>query len=114
MARNEQFKIDEILAAIEEGHTPTGAAHVLRCHADTIRNYAKRYPKVDAALKSKRRDIVDLAESGLRIAVLNKEAWAIAFALKTLGKDDGYTERQEVTGANGDSIVIRLRDDDHD
>jgi hypothetical protein len=57
-------------------------------------------------LDAEREEIVDYAEMGLRGAVLNKEAWAIAFSLKTLGKSRGYVERQEVTGKDGGAIVV--------
>ena len=57
---------------------------------------------------------MDLAEMGFKSAIINKEPWALAFALKTLGKHLGYVERQEVTGAEGSHIVVRLVGDDHD
>jgi len=103
----ERYTVQQVIDAIDKGHTPTGAASVLRCHPDTVRNYADRYPTVKKALLSARAEIVDLAEIGLRAAVINKEPWAIAFALKTLAKDI-YSERQEVTGANGDALSARV------
>jgi hypothetical protein len=104
----EKFTTEQMIDAIRKGHTPTGAASVLKCHPDTIRNYADRYPTVKRALLSQRREIVDLAEIGLRAAVIRKESWAIAFALKTLGKSEGYVERQEHTGADGNAITIKV------
>jgi hypothetical protein len=106
MAGKQKFTVEEIVGAIREGHTPTGAALVLKCNSDTIRNYARRYATVKDALDAEREEIVDYAEMGLRGAVLNKEAWAIAFSLKTLGKSRGYVERQEVTGKDGGAIVV--------
>jgi hypothetical protein len=37
--------------------------------------------------------------------VLAKEAWAVCFTLKTIGKGRGYVERNEVTGANGKDFI---------
>lgn len=93
MAKKEKYSTAELLEAIKKGHTPAGAAAVLKCHSDTIRNYARRYPTVREALQKEREELVDYAESGLRAALLSREAWAIAFTLKTLGRDMGYSEK---------------------
>jgi hypothetical protein len=50
--------------------------------------------------------MVDLAELKLWQSIQNGEAWGIAFCLKTLGKDRGYVERQEVSGQGGAPIWI--------
>lgn len=101
----QRYTVDQVIDAIKAGHTPKGAAAVLGCCPDTVRNYAVRYPSVKKALDTERKDIVDMAETGLRAAVERGEAWAIAFALKTLAKDI-YSERQEVSGANGEPLEI--------
>lgn len=93
--RPEKFTVAQVLAAIEKGHTGAAAARILGCAAQTVRNYADRYPTVRKALDGERDDIIDYAELGLRKAVLSGQPWAIAFALKTLGKKRGYVERQE-------------------
>jgi hypothetical protein len=38
-------------------------------------------------------------------AVRRGEPWAVCFTLKCLGKDRGYVERQERTGAGGQPLV---------
>ena len=112
--KKQKFSTNQVIEAIQKAQTPTGAARLLGCHPDTIRNYAKRYSTVQDALLSERAALVDLAEMGFKSAILNKEPWALAFALKTLGKHLGYVERQEVTGAEGSHIVVRLVGDDND
>jgi hypothetical protein len=57
-------------------------------------NYCKRYPTVAAAKEAARGELLDVAEVKLWQAVQRGDAWAIAFALKTLGKQRGYVERQ--------------------
>lgn len=96
MPKPPRYTVKAVIDAINRGYTPTGAATILGCHADTVRNYADRYPTVRAALKAKRKELVDLGEIGLRAAIVRGEGWAIAFALKTLGKDEGYVERAEI------------------
>jgi hypothetical protein len=36
------------------------------------------------------------------------EPWAVALTLKTLGKQRGYVERQEVTGADAGPVDVRV------
>jgi len=57
----------------------------------------------------------DNAESALNRAVINGEAWAVCFTLKTQGKDRGYIERtqQEITGRDGGPIEQRTTVFDH-
>ena len=86
------------------------AAKKLGCSDDTIYNYAKRYKAVGDALRQQRGQFVDMAELKLWNAVNEGEAWAVQFALRTLGKERGYVERQEVTGKDGGSIEIRAVD----
>ena len=108
MAGKKRFGTDDIIKAIQTGQTPMGAAKVLGCTPETIRNYAKRYPSVALALVTERQNTVDLAERGLRSAVVREEPWAIAFSLKTLAKDI-YSERQEITGRDGEALSIATR-----
>lgn len=104
MAGKQVYTVEQVIEAIRKAQTPTGAGLVLKCTATTIRNYAKRYPTVRDALLAERAALVDLAEMGFKSAIINKEPWALAFALKTLGKHLGYVERQEVTGKDGEPV----------
>ena len=90
------------------------AAKKLGCSDDTIYNYAKRYKAVGDALRQQRGQFVDMAELKLWNAVNEGEAWAVQFALRTLGKDRGYVERSEVTGKDGGEVVIKVIYDDVD
>ena len=107
------FTVEQVINAIRKAQTPTGAALLLNCHPDTIRNYAKRYKTVKDALLSERSALVDLAEMGFKSAIINKEPWALAFALKTLGKHLGYVERTDITTNDQQletSVVVYLPD----
>lgn len=86
------------------------AAKKLGCSDETIYNYAKRYKAVGDALRQQRGQFVDMAELKLWNAVNEGEAWAVQFALRTLGKERGYVERQEVTGKDGGGIEIKAVD----
>jgi len=80
----------------------------LGCSVDTIGRYCQRYPTVAAARDEERGAMVDEAELRLWRAIQDGQAWAIAFCLKTLGKDRGYTERQEIAGSDGSAVTFHV------
>src|SRR5262245_1494375 len=84
------------------------AAKRLKCEPQTVYNYCERYPSVQAARDAQRGQMVDLAEQKLWESIQNGEAWGITLCLKTLGKDRGYVERQELTGNDGNAVVLRV------
>lgn len=110
----QRFKQPDVIDAIKATRgLVTLAARKLNCSRETVYNYAKRYPKVKAAIDEERSYVVDTAELALMNAVQAKEPWAVCFTLKCLGKDRGYTERHEHTGKDGgplESTVIILPD----
>jgi len=80
------------------------AAADLKCDSDTIKNYINRYPKIKAVVEQLRGERLDRAEDKLDAAFERDEAWAICFMLKCQGKHRGYSERHELTGADGRPI----------
>ena len=83
------------------------AAQRLGCTLQTIRNYCERYPSVREVVEAQRGQMVDIAELKLWQSIQNGEAWGITLCLKTIGKDRGYVERQEVTGQNNGPLTLR-------
>ena len=71
------------------------AAQRLGCSRPTLDNYIDRYPTVRAAYEEARDILLDTAESAMLTMIDNNEWPAVRFALITLGKGRGYTERQE-------------------
>ena len=74
----------------------------------TIYRRAEKSPRLQLALEEARETMIDNAEVELYDQALNGNIAALIFFLKTQGKRRGYTERHEVTGADGDSLVVRL------
>lgn len=67
----------------------------------------KRSKKLQQAQLDAREQIIDLAESVVTKALLDGN-WKVAVnVLKTLGKERGYCERQELTGGNGPPIEVQ-------
>ena len=112
--RDTNFTLEQVLEAVEKGVTKTGAAKVLGCAWNTVDGYSKRWASVDQAFRVKRRELVDLSEMGLRRAILSNEAWAISFALRTLGKEEGYAERYDIKHSGGVEIRLGWGDDGTD
>lgn len=86
------------------------AAKKLGCAANTVYSYAKRYPAVQKAIDEQRGILLDTAELALLKAITHGEGWAVCFTLKTLGKQRGFVERQEVTGADGGALEVKVLD----
>lgn len=80
------------------------ACNRLGCVHATLNNYIARYPSVRVAYEHERGRLVDMAQSKLVEMVNNGDPWAVKFVLSTLGKHEGFVERQEVTGADGGAM----------
>lgn len=103
------YKSDEIIAALEMSKGLVSvAARALGCSPRTIYARAKQVQAVQDAIDIPRLELVDMAESGLRVHLQNKQPWAIALVLKTLGKDRGYVERQEWREVQGQEIDAEI------
>jgi hypothetical protein len=82
------------------------AAESLGCSHVTVYNYIKRHPSIRLAWESFSGQVGDIAETRLFDAIERDESWAIAFYLKTKGKNRGYVERKEVSGKDGGKIQV--------
>lgn len=109
MAGKQRFTAAQVAAALT---TCKGLVYLtakrLKCSPDTVTNYCNRYPSVQAIRDAQRGQMVDLAEQKLWESIQQGEAWGITLCLKTLGKDRGYVERQELSGQDGQGIVLRV------
>ena len=83
-------------------------AQAMHRSRQTIYNYIKKHPSIEAALRDERETMIDNVESRLYKAALDGEAWAVCFFLKTQAKHRGYIERAEITGAEGSPIVVKF------
>lgn len=71
------------------------AAKKLGCTPRTIYLRRDKNPEIARIIHEARSEMADDAEEGLKHHLEQKAPWAIALALKTLGKDRGYVERVE-------------------
>lgn len=105
--RKKQFPTEEIAEALEKfnGYVYL-AADSIGCTPKTIYRRIESTAWLAEKLDSIRGKELDVTEMALHKAILDGEPWAIQFKLKTQGKDRGYVERQEVTGADGGAIEV--------
>jgi hypothetical protein len=91
--RKNRYTQDQVIAALKATKGMTYlAAKQLQCDPDTIMNYCKKCPAVEAAKHDARGEMLDVAELKLWAAVQRDEAWAITFCLRTVGRSRGYGE----------------------
>jgi hypothetical protein len=107
MARSQKFTAAQVIATLNQCNGLIFlAADRLGCTTATVQNYAHRYPSVRAAIEEKKGKRLDMAEAKLDQAVLDGEAWAVQFLLRTQGKHRGYGDSQqhEHTGRDGKDL----------
>jgi hypothetical protein len=104
-----RFTMDQVSAALVASKGLVFlAAKRLKCDPDTIYNYCKRYPTLASLRQALRGQMVDLAEQKLWESIQKGEPWGVTLCLKTLGKERGYVERQEVSGDAQAPMVLKV------
>lgn len=100
-----RYTLEQVISALKEARGLRAlAARRLGCTVRTVDNYIARFPEVSDTVKEQLELRLDVAEGKLDQAVNKGEAWAICFFLKTQGKARKYSERLEVTGADGGAV----------
>jgi hypothetical protein len=104
------YTTEAIINALKETNGLVSlAARRLGCSASTIYTRAHNVRAVQQTINESREELVDIAELALRSCLTKQEGWAVAFTLRTIGKNRGYVERTEITGADGKSIDTSVR-----
>lgn len=101
-----QFSKEAFEKAIRESYGVKAAvAAAVGCSRQTVDNALERWPELREQLDAARSGLVAKATSALVADVDNVgsdgHVRAYMFVLRTLGKDEGFVERNEVTGADG-------------
>jgi len=104
-----QFSKESFEKAIKESRGIKAAvATALECSRQTVDNALERWPDLREQLDAARSGLVAKAASALAKDVEDRQSdghqRAYMFVLKTLGKDEGFAERQEITGADGAAL----------
>lgn len=109
MGRKQELSAEDVAAAITKSQgLMTVAARILRANPATVYDYINRYPICKQAQLDAREKMGDTAETKLFEAIKRGDFPAISLYLRTVHKQRGYVERQEVTGENGAPIQINV------
>lgn len=98
---------EQVIAAIKAAKgLISNAAEALGVSRTTVHRYINAYPTIKKALEDAREKQLDVTESKLYEAIDEKQGWAIALHLRTIGRHRGYVERQEVAGVDDQPLKI--------
>lgn len=108
--KRDLFDKEQVLAAIKGsmGIISKIAHNLDGCAWGTANKYVNRWAETRAAYADESERALDLSESQLLKAVQAGDGPMIRFHLATKGKQRGYTERTEVTGADGGEVVFKV------
>jgi len=110
-AKDRVYSDAEIEAALLATHgIIKPAAERLGCARFTIQQRIDRSPDYwRPRIAQFREGLIDAAENVLADSVLGGDVQSAIYLLKTVGKSRGYSERTEVTGADGGDLVLTIR-----
>jgi hypothetical protein len=100
---------EEILVAIKQFRgIVTSICNNLQISRQAFYERANRDEEIITALKNAREEIIDFAETKLVELIRDGNANAIFFYLKTVGRDRGYVEKQEIDQTNKVVNIIEV------
>jgi hypothetical protein len=104
------MKQSDVLKAIKgSGAVMSTIAKRLDCAWYTARKYVNKWDATKQAYEDEEQMILDLAESKIYESINNGNTQDAKWLLATKGKKRGFTERQEITGADGGAVDIAVR-----
>jgi hypothetical protein len=105
----QKYKAQQVADAIKETRGfITYTARYLGCDRTTVYRYIDKYEICKQAVEDARGGFLDMAELTLYNKIKDGDITATIFALKTLGKSRGYSERHELTGADGNTLAVKI------
>lgn len=103
----ERYKAQTFIDAITgSGGFITAIAKRVGCSRNTAQRYCDLYPSVAQALDDERETMLDAIEAVAFNQARDGDGAMVRYILSTKGKVRGYTERHEVTGAEGGPLPI--------
>lgn len=107
--QKQHLKKEQYLEALEKSMgIVTQAVKKVGIDRTTPYRWMKEDEEFAMRCMEKRNVVLDFAETKLFELVNDNHASAVIFLLKTLGKERGYVERHEITGANGNGLDVRI------
>jgi hypothetical protein len=104
---NGNYRAEQFIDAIQgSGGIISAIAHRVGCTWHTAKRYITTMPTVLQAYNDECEKLIDRAEAKLIEHINDGDMTAITWYLARKGKHRGYTERQELTGADGGPIQV--------
>lgn len=101
------YHLPDVLAAIYVSRSNYAEmARLLGRNRSKVRDYVLRTSEAKLAFDDVREALLDDVESYTFTAAINGDGPSQRFLLQTLGKDRGYSTRQETTGAGGAPLRV--------
>lgn len=101
--------IEQITHALrQKAGNITEAAKALKVTRQALHKRIGEDEALQAVVVDAREAMVDVAESEALKQIKRGNTAMIIFTLKTLGKNRGYVERQEITGADGNALEVKV------
>ena len=108
MPRTQRITDSQIAEALRKSNGYIShAAKILGVSHSAVSKRIRKSEKLQEILEEKRNEMIEFAENKLFELVKEGNITAIIFTLKTLGKDRGWTERQEIEAKNA-SVQIKI------
>ena len=109
MATNTEKRKEAFLEALDKSlNNISQACHLAGVSRATVYNWIKEDEKFAKQVSELNEVVLDFVEAQLFKQIRDGNTTAIIFFLKTRGKKRGYVERQEITGADSERVVIQV------
>jgi len=100
-----------ILSAIKDsGGIMSTIAKKLGVNWHTAQTWCNKFEDTKQALQNEKDTILDMAESTVFKNIKEGNSQDAKWLLSTMGKKRGYSERHEITGADGGEVKIKWGD----
>ena len=104
-----KYTMETALEAIKgSGAIISTVAKRLGCGWMTARATIEKWDETKRAFSDEQETILDMAESKLYESIQNGNTQDAKWLLSTKGKNRGYSERKEITGADGDPVMLKV------
>lgn len=105
-----RYPREAVLEAIRQSHgIKSSVAAALGCSRQTVDNYLRDDADLQEAFEAERHTLISVAVSKLVQDMEDDSSdgqqRAYMFVLKTIAKDDGFTERSELAGPDGKPLI---------
>lgn len=112
-----KYKNSDFEEAIKgSGGIMSAVAKRVGCDWATARKFVNNSPKLKRMFEAEREIVLDMAESTLFNSIRAGDTSDAKWLLSRLGKERGYAERKELTGADGEpvEVLVYLPDNQRD